>query len=672
MLPIQPTNIQLAVAKWNSGLDVDGFNYEISIADLAREFNVPKSTLRDNIKRNSTEPPSKGGRPRLVSKTLVNTMVSIARKKDLSKDSFTAVTFKKELHNIRLSDVVESGGNHLSLKMLSDRTLRRVRQEVVPETENASKNQNERRYEALMDTRNHISLAAMWPAVIFDETYEDLTIPPSNMFNFDATTLLLETSIDEKKQLFLAAGSKKELRRRGLNPATTNSREATSLKKRAITIISLTRADGVLSCVIVKVKDSSFSEVNMHELMVDEGVSYLLYVITIPSPKNIKQSVSKKRSITKLKASTTRSSSSSSSSECEQLLEEDVDDEHCEDDFNNDLMEEDLFEDTTSGESLTSIVDRKVADLTMQIVSHSIRHSLKKMVQRQLENDRIGSNSIVLTLSQVSDEPIPKEVIKQQYERERAVVSFDGETNQIRAINSCIDDPRNNKIEWFKLAASCSMTSQPCDKSPSFRIMKAKARSKNGELVPDGTTKNLTYMKQFEEIVKGVDKASRRTFNKFIYYLPEYLSGAFSHDHIKSGWQSSGLYPSDPVRILQYWPNFVDLSEEKINDLLQAVKELTVIGITKGYVDDDDVIKATGHIIPPSAELFNFVEYTFNRWRAAWMNNTGTMERRKQWQDKRDAALVAAEERKLIKAATKAAKKDAKEKKDTKKKMVTK
>ena len=84
------------------------------------------------------------------------------------------------------------------------------------------------------------------------------------LFNFDATTLLLETSSDEKRQLFLAAGSKKELKRRGLNPSTTISKGVSSLKKRAVTAVSLTRADGILSCIIVKVKDISFKEVNMH------------------------------------------------------------------------------------------------------------------------------------------------------------------------------------------------------------------------------------------------------------------------------------------------------------------------------------------------------------------------------------------------------------------------
>jgi hypothetical protein len=44
------------------------------------------------------------------------------------------------------------------------------------------------------------------------------------------------------------------------------------------------------------------------------------------------------------------------------------------------------------------------------------------------------------------------------YDKERAVVCFDGDPFQIRAVDKCILNHKNKNIEFFKLAASCSMT----------------------------------------------------------------------------------------------------------------------------------------------------------------------------------------------------------------------
>jgi hypothetical protein len=91
----------------------------------------------------------------------------------------------------------------------------------------------------------------MWPVISFDPHFDS----PTHLYNFDATSLLLESSLDENKKLFLAEGSKKKLKILGLNPSTVVSREGTSFKKRGVSLISL---DGNLSAIIIKIKDGSY------------------------------------------------------------------------------------------------------------------------------------------------------------------------------------------------------------------------------------------------------------------------------------------------------------------------------------------------------------------------------------------------------------------------------
>ena len=115
------TNLQLAVVKWYSAIDENGDNWDFGISDLAKEFNIPKQTLRDNIKRNSSEPPSKGRRPRIVSKNIVNLMIPIAVKKDLSKIHILELHLKKiYIPTVYLKSLTVVGTNILSKRCLTE------------------------------------------------------------------------------------------------------------------------------------------------------------------------------------------------------------------------------------------------------------------------------------------------------------------------------------------------------------------------------------------------------------------------------------------------------------------------------------------------------------------------------------------------------------------------
>jgi hypothetical protein len=187
---------------------------------------------------------------------------------------------------------------------------------------------------------------------------------------------------------------------------------------------------------------------------------------------------------------------------------------------------------------------------------------------------------------------------------------------------------------------------------------------------------NLVIIQQFNKIIENIDCASRRTFRKFIYYLPEYISKSFRKDDIKSGWFKCGLYPVDVVRILKFWPDFdtqfkkISQEDGTLDEFLDSLKKLSVIGYQNGYVTDKNIIDFTEDIIPTAAankkEIFDFENFTFNRWRAVWMNNAGTLTRRTQWKKNKNDAIVEADKKREKKKLSKI--ENAQQKEKTKKK----
>lgn len=213
----------------------------------------------------------KQGRPTTVTQEILDQMVLKAQQKDRAKDSFTKETLDDWLFDQLKREARKNGKNDHNVERVPSQTLRRYISKYLPEKCKAA-TQNERRFEALMDAVNHINFAAMWPAVVGSG---DSTIPARNMFNLDATSILLEAGGDDKVRLVLAKGSTKELKEKGLNPSTTRTRTQASLKKRGISVVALTCADGSLTCVIVKIKDRNFEKVELRN--VSSSFRFVLY-----------------------------------------------------------------------------------------------------------------------------------------------------------------------------------------------------------------------------------------------------------------------------------------------------------------------------------------------------------------------------------------------------------
>jgi hypothetical protein len=231
----------------------------------------------------------------------------------------------------------------------------------------------------------------------------------------------------------------------------------------------------------------------------------------------------------------------------------------------------------------------------------------------------------------------------------RIVMAFDGEQFQIKAVLEAILTKREPMVEWLKLAAMCSAFSQPNDQMSGFRIIKQRVKELFGNKEHWDVTVSKDppseYMKNCKEVLKDIPKASRRTFTLFFEHLPRLLNSAFTIDHVTAGWKRTGLCPFDPVRMLQYWPKWNDLSAEEGVGLTELVRELMARAREKGYLRDEEIVQKLRGILPESAFTVghrDILSYAVNRWRATWLNHSGTMAKRKEKEDADRAKKEAA------------------------------
>ena len=271
-------------------------------------------------------------------------------------------------------------------------------------------------------------------------------------------------------------------------------------------------------------------------------------------------------------------------------------------------------------------ISRLIVKTIVNMAIESIKNDAKNKHKRSGEVD-------YNFLSQQSSGPTSVDVAH-EVDNSDLVIAFDGEQFQIKAITEyCADEENNPHIQWFKLAAMCSNTSQPNDKMPSFRIIKNLTNKLYGKRHCVTVSEQPSpYFQCCTSLFNEVPKASRRTFLRFLQYLPAFLSNAYTIDHISSGWSRSGLYPYDNRKILEYWPRFSSLSESESEGIIDSPPALTRQGAAVGFLTDNEVSQEMEHFLPDDIFITtkDLQTYPINRWRAIWFNAEGTIARRKQ------------------------------------------
>jgi hypothetical protein len=137
----------------------------------------------------------------------IQELIETAKFRDRTKNSYTIETLKDDIHERKkkLVSDAKSGAklNPLSVKSPCPKTFEKIRKIVAPDAVK-SVTQNLRRLEALIDFYNHLTLAVMWLSITEDA--DGKTVPTSNIFNVDCTSIQLET-VENDTKIYLASGN---------------------------------------------------------------------------------------------------------------------------------------------------------------------------------------------------------------------------------------------------------------------------------------------------------------------------------------------------------------------------------------------------------------------------------------------------------------------------------
>ncbi|KAJ1419363.1 hypothetical protein B484DRAFT_400207 [Ochromonadaceae sp. CCMP2298] len=595
---------------------------------------------------------------------------------DLTRDSNGKKEFSQAILN-KMKEVAEGHNqNALAITKLCGKTNMKYIKEIGPEWCDRPSVQSARRYDALQRPVNHMSLATVWRTIVFEEDDDDhlvQTIDDDCILNFDNTAILLRSPKTTARRLYCAVGSIAALKKLRLSPARTTKGREEKFTQRCVHVTIATTPTGSIACVVIKIKDrrfNRFGKVLMQKLSPCALLPYRMYLQAIPViapvvPTTSSSSSSSSGGVPNLSRRGSVPNSSSSSAPPEPaiydggMVAEDVEEDE---EPLSDVEDEDPDDIIADLEANTaSTMEQASADLIVDAVVHAAIKTLETKIKHKLSEAKraaAAANDPFSTASQraeglfqMSEILASDEEISAEMKKLRVLITCDGETFQLRAIDTAIsgtDVGRVKVLEFMKFAAACSFIFQPCDVQPGFRTLKRK--SAMAEEDEPGLYAEPEYMDDnFVKCILGaMDAASRRTYREFLSRFPSFACVSFPPASVRAGWHDTGLIPFDPVKIFQRWPGFAGLTTAQGEGLIAAVRPLS-IAAEKGFLTPQEILAVMGPHLPvtkytiPTDQVL--VDLELGRWLTTWINAAGTVDRRTENRQRKAEAREAAAQR---------------------------
>ena len=195
----------------------------------------------------------------------------------------------------------------------------------------------------------------------------------------------------------------------------------------------------------------------------------------------------------------------------------------------------------------------------------------------------------------------------------RAILTFDGAYEHIEAImtGSMADYCRKHNIGLFKWAAGCSLVQQPADVCKCHKLLHAYFKRPKFVYNVDVTRKDLKA--SFRPAMAVLDRhkanaATKATFTRFFYHLPNALASAFIPANIVEGFSICGVHPFDVDKIMTGWnpggPRAKScwgmLLPQEQNYFRVAIEALSEVALANGFVSDEDI---EGCVVDASSNL---------------------------------------------------------------------
>jgi hypothetical protein len=175
-------------------------------------------------------------------------------------------------------------------------------------------------------------------------------------------------------------------------------------------------------------------------------------------------------------------------------------------------------------------------------------------------------------------------------------LSLDGEQAMLVLIGDLLVEIKKDhpELDWLlvmKHPAACSMSLQPLDVSPCFKVSK-QVWPKLMIKYPQGVREQ--YMAEVDKLLAVLQKPSRLVFARWLSLLPQLVSQSFTISNVRDGWRISGLHEFDLLQMLSMCTVFSGLSDEEQLACVQAILKLSPYMLKNGQVTDAEIRKELG------------------------------------------------------------------------------
>jgi hypothetical protein len=586
----------------------------LNVSQASTQFDVHRGTLTAHaVAVAAGKVPRQSGRPALMSEEHVREMIEIVEDRDLHKDSIRKEDWPDVITN-KLDKINGPGGGH-SKKHESSydaKTIRAYRDKIAPEKVRKGYDQNQARFEALAELYHQIAFAVavrMALGYLFatgklgrDDGEEPPGRNPSKLYNADASSTFCADELPS--QVRMASSSKAKLKSKGRSSASTKSKDAPPLQRRSIQYFIVAGIDRVLAAVIL-MKDKSWSDLRLFRserkpqyFLVCEGSGVskqelaervefeIINVVISEDSQRVDREDSYGPAI----------EMGQEEGNAYRLLSPDLHPEH------HHPPDRDGF-----GRMLGSDDD---ADEEEHVSAAAMMIGVPGDSDDDQDGDLRDSNSRQeMEEGEEGDAEAGTEDSEEELERlwqemfNRPLFCQDGERNFLAAVLSLLEFDRLC-FDLIKSGGSCTAFQQLMDRVKSFLQIRGfynGAEFRKILQLPDADIPKTSLIKEWEDIFKPVDPASRRVFLRFLYTFPTQVDKHITELTLRKGWRDIFVYPFNQRGMFEVVPAYSKLTDEEKEELDSLMPGIVAECIKDGSANasDEVIYKHVGHIVGP-------------------------------------------------------------------------
>lgn len=208
-----------------------------------------------------------------------------------------------------------------------------------------------------------------------------------------------------------------------------------------------------------------------------------------------------------------------------------------------------------------------------------------------------------------------------------ALLLQDGAYGQIQALTMKLAaEAKEKRIFLGKYAGGCSMTQSVNDVGNMHKVLKTMFKSSYFRYNDVAECNSRAWCELKSTLKKHMNSyASFKSVWKFFKFVDGFLQKAFCTQTVNSAFDSAGIVPFNPRRIMSKNMHYRELSRDRASIVLKLIDEFGAIFEEHGMIPENEFERLLGDLdnhIPSCGKPLN--EMTVNRQRAVVLNETRT------------------------------------------------